>query len=88
MWFIIGMFVGSIIFIYSAVAYFVDLPKEPTPKQLTAEEIANEIAKKLPLEKQFQVGNLKERSIALADKIMEDLYYYGYPRKKPLQTLL
>lgn len=57
-----------------------------TPNVPSASEIADEIAKKLPVPPKPQqvvspsFGNIKERAIALSQEIMGDLYRHGWPR--------
>jgi hypothetical protein len=53
-------------------------------KQMTPEEVANEVVKRLPPPAtQPPFGNLRDRANTLADEIMQDLYRHGWKGRKP-----
>jgi len=79
----LSMIIFGVLLIIGGIIYHMydkkpQLIKLSSSKQLTAKEIASEVAKTLP-PPMPQTGNLKERAIALSDEIVKDPKFQNEP---------
>jgi hypothetical protein len=58
------------------------ITREPATPEQIAEALANRIKTQAPVIQRPDYGNLKERTISLANDIMRDLHMHGYPQDR------